>query len=61
MSDRAGTDSFPFMDQMKAEIIEVVAKYMGVKDIDIKKEVVGNVEALSIDIELGDSNISTIQ
>ncbi len=61
MSDRTGTDSFPFMDQMKAEIIEVVAKYMGVKDIDIKKEVIGDVEALSIDIELGDKTISAFK
>lgn len=60
MSDRSGTDNFPFMDKMKAEIIEVVAKYMGVKDIDIKKEVVGDVEALSIDIELSDDNIKKI-
>jgi len=55
MSDRAGTDNFPFMEKMKAEIIEVVAKYMGVKDIDIKKEIVGDVEALSIDIELDEA------
>lgn len=60
MSDRNRTDTFPFMDKMKAEIIEVVAKYMGVKDIDIKKEVVGDVEALSIDIELGDRTITKI-
>jgi len=37
---------------MKAEIIEVVKKYIGVKAIDIKKEVDGGVEALSIDVEL---------
>jgi len=61
MSDRAGTDNFPFMEKMKAEIIEVVAKYMGVKDIDIKKEVVGDVEALSIDIELDDVAINKAQ
>ncbi len=52
MSDRDNNGAFPFMDQMKAEIIEVVKKYMGVKAIEIKKEVVGNVEALSIDVQL---------
>jgi len=52
MSDREKSNNFPFMDEMKAEIIEVVKKYIGVKKVDIKKEVVGDVEALSIDVEL---------
>ncbi|MEA1915997.1 MAG: cell division topological specificity factor MinE [Campylobacterota bacterium] len=51
MSDRDNS-VYPFMDQMKAEIIEVVKKYIGVKTIDIKKEVDGDVEALSIDVQL---------
>ncbi|QKJ22779.1 cell division topological specificity factor MinE [Poseidonibacter lekithochrous] len=51
MSDR-DNNSYPFMDQMKAEIIEVVKKYMGVKAIEIKKDVDGDVEALSIDVQL---------
>lgn len=51
MSDRENT-SYPFMDAMKAEIIEVVKKYIGVKAIDIKKETIDGVEALSIDVEL---------
>ena len=52
MSDREKSNNYPFMDEMKAEIIEVVKKYIGVKKVDIKKEVVGDVEALSIDVEL---------
>jgi|FLOH01.1.fsa_nt_gi cell division topological specificity factor len=52
MSDRNNTDAFPFMEQMKAEIIEVVKKYMGVKAIKIKKEIEDGVEALSIDVQL---------
>ena len=52
VSDRENTNAFPFMDEMKAEIIEVVKKYIGVKAINIKKEVDGDVEALSIDVEL---------
>jgi len=52
MSDRQGEDAFPFMDAMKAEIIEVVKKYMGVKTIEIKKEVEDGIEALSIDVQL---------
>ena len=51
MSDREN-NTVPFMDEMKAEIIEVVKKYMGVKTIEIKKEIDGNVEALSIDVQL---------
>jgi cell division topological specificity factor len=54
MSDR-NNNSYPFMDQMKAEIIEVVKRYIGVKAIDIKKEVDGDVEALSIDVQLDKS------
>lgn len=52
MSDRDATTEFPFMNQLKAEIIEVVKKYIGVKSVDIKKEQADGIEALSIDIEL---------
>ncbi|MDQ7066852.1 MAG: cell division topological specificity factor MinE [Sulfurimonas sp.] len=52
MSDRENSNSFPFMDEMKAEIIAVVKKYMGVKAVTIRKENDGNVEALAIDVEL---------
>jgi cell division topological specificity factor len=51
MSDRSN-DTYPFIDDLKAEIIQVVKKYIGVKNIDIKKEREGDFEALSIDIEL---------
>jgi len=52
MSDRVRTNGYPFMDEMKAEIMEVVQKYMGVKGVQIRKEVDGDMEALAIDIEL---------
>ena len=51
MSDRRN-DTHPFMDDMKAEIIEVVKKYMSVKTIEITKEREGDIEALSIDVQL---------
>ena len=51
ISDR-NNETYPFMDELKLEIIEVVKKYIGVKAIDIKKETEGEVEALSIDIQL---------
>jgi cell division topological specificity factor len=52
MTDRATNSEYPFMNELKAEIIEVVKKYIGVKEVAIKKEVDGEVEALSIDIQL---------
>ncbi|SFV56316.1 Cell division topological specificity factor MinE [hydrothermal vent metagenome] len=51
MSDRRN-ETYPFMDDMKAEIIEVVRKYIAVKDIEITKEREGDIEALSIDVQL---------
>ena len=52
MSDRDRTNGYPFMDEMKAEIMKVVQKYIGVKEVQIRKEVDGDMEALAIDIEL---------
>jgi cell division topological specificity factor len=52
MTDRATNSEYPFMNELKAEIIEVVKKYIGVKEVAIKKEVEGELEALSIDIQL---------
>ncbi|MEA3492525.1 MAG: cell division topological specificity factor MinE [Campylobacterota bacterium] len=51
MSDR-NNETYPFMDDLKAEIIEVVKKYIGVKAIEIKKETEGEFESLSIDVQL---------
>lgn len=51
MSDR-NNETYPFMSDLKEEIIEVVKKYINVKAIDIKKEREGGFEALSIDIQL---------
>ncbi len=52
MSDRGVKDIYPFMDNLKHEIVEVVRKYVGVKGIEIKKEIDGNFEAISIDVVL---------
>jgi len=52
MSDRDRTNAYPFMDEMKAEIIEVVKKYVGVRGVEITKEIHHDFEALSIDVEL---------
>ena len=55
MSDRYGLDDYPFMDAMKREIVEVVKKYIDVRNIDVRKELVGDIEAISIDVELANS------
>jgi len=51
MSDRGG-DKYPFMDELKSEIVTVVKRYMGVRSVEVKKEVDGNIEAISIDVLL---------
>ena len=50
MSDRGGRDIYPFMEDLKSEIVEVVKKYIGVRGIEVKKEIDGNFEAISIDV-----------
>jgi len=52
MSDRGGRTIYPFMDEMKQEIVDVVKKYIGVKGVEIKKEIDGDWEAISIDVFL---------
>ena len=52
MSDRGGSKNYPFMDELKSEIVAVVKKYMGVRGVEVKKEVDGNFEAISIDVFL---------
>lgn len=52
MSDRNKMHCYPFMDEMKAEIIAVVKRYIGVRGVEITNEINGEVEALSIEVEL---------
>lgn len=52
MSDRNKLNTYPFMDEMKAEIIAVVRKYIGVRGVEISKEIDGDLEALSIEVQL---------
>jgi cell division topological specificity factor len=56
MSDRGGRDIYPFMDEMKQEIVNVVKRYIGVRGVEIKKEIDGDWEAISIDVFL-DKNV----
>jgi len=52
MSDRNKGNTYPFMEEMKEEIIAVVRKYIGVRAVEINKEVDGDLEALSIEVQL---------
>ena len=52
MTDRKSTEDYPFMDEMKAEIMEVIKKYIGVKKVEVTKESEGGIDALSIDVQL---------
>lgn len=52
MSDRHRGSAYPFMEEMKEEIIAVVRKYIGVRTVEITKEIDGDFEALSIDVQL---------
>lgn len=52
MSDRNQESQYPFMEEMKAEIVEVIRKYIGVKRVEITKESSGDIEALAIEVQL---------
>jgi len=51
MSDRSHNE-YPFMEDLKKDIINVVKKYIDVDSIDIKKEAEDDIEAISIDLKL---------
>jgi len=52
MTDRKSIEEYPFMDEMKAEIMEVIKKYIGVKKVEVTKECENGIDALSIDVQL---------
>jgi len=49
--ERVGA-SYPFMDELKREILEVVKKYISVKDINIKKERNASIDMLEVEVML---------
>ncbi len=51
MSDRASSD-YPFMEDLKRDIIEVIKKYKKVSNVEIKKASEKDINAISIDVEL---------
>ena len=46
-------NSFPFMDEMRNDIIEVIRKYMPVENVSIKSEKNQNIDILEVEITLG--------
>jgi len=55
-SDRAGHE-IPFIDDLKRDIIDVIRKYKGVNNIEIRKINNQNSEAISIEVELDGKNL----
>lgn len=51
MSDRASSD-YPFMEDLKRDIIDVIKKYKKVSNVEIKRASDKDVNAISIDVEL---------
>ncbi len=46
---------YPYLDQMKQEIMQIVQKYSKIKDVRINKEKVEDQDILDIEIVLEDS------
>ena len=52
MTDRKDSEEYPFMEEMKAEIMEVIKKYIGVKKVEVTKETEDGIDALAIEVLL---------
>lgn len=46
-------NSFPFMEEMRNDIIEVIKKYTKVENVSIKSEQNQNIDILEVEITLG--------
>lgn len=49
-SDRKNTNTYSFLDDMKADIIEVVRKYIKADSVNILKESDGDIDTLEIEV-----------
>jgi len=49
-SDRKNTQEYAFLDDMKAEIVEVVRKYIKAESVNIIKESDGDIDTLEIEV-----------
>lgn len=49
-SDRKNTQEYAFLDDMKADIIEVVRRYIKAESVNIIKESEGDIDTLEIEV-----------
>lgn len=52
LAHERASNSLPYMDEMKAEIMEVIKKYTQVKDIQISSQNNQNIDVLEMEIIL---------
>jgi len=53
LSHERAANSFPFLDDMKNDIIEVIKKYTSVDNVSIKTDQNQNIDILEVEITLG--------
>jgi cell division topological specificity factor len=55
--ERVSSD-YPFMNDLKRDILQVIKKYIEVKDINIKSEKSSNMDMLEVEVILDDGRTS---
>ena len=50
------SSNYPFMNDLKEEILQVIKKYIKVKDINIKTEKNDSIEMLEVEVMLDEKN-----
>ena len=53
LSHERASNSFPFLEDMRNDIIEVIKKYTSVENVSIKTEQNQNIDILEVEITLG--------
>jgi cell division topological specificity factor len=53
LSHERADNSFPFLEQMRNDILAVVKKYTAVRDVRITSQKNQNIDRLEIEVELG--------
>jgi len=53
LSHERASNSFPFLEDMRNDIIDVIKKYTAVENVSIKTEQNQNIDILEVEITLG--------
>ena len=53
LSHERASNSFPFLEDMRNDMIEVIKKYTAVENVSIKTEQNQNIDILEVEITLG--------